>query len=81
MRILLIATKDRLHVVAVWIEYERSVVMWPPLAGCPIVGSTCFLRSGMEGIHLPLFLATNAVCWRTERGWKRSIQKTGYSTP
>ena len=51
---LLSATKDRLHVVAVWIEYERSEVMWPALAGCPNVCSTCFQRSGVEGIHLRL---------------------------
>ena len=48
---LLNATKDRLHVVAIRIEYESSVVLWSALAGCPIVCSTCCQRIGMKGIH------------------------------
>ena len=51
-RRLSVAAKHRLHIIAVWIEDERCVVMWPTLAGLPIVGSTCLDSCGVKDIHL-----------------------------
>ena len=47
-----VAAKDRLHIVAVWVEDEGCVVMRPALARWPIIGSTCLEGCGVKGIHL-----------------------------
>jgi hypothetical protein len=51
-----VGAKDGFHIVAIWIEDERRIIMRSALAGLSIVGAACFEGCGVKGVHLRLVL-------------------------